>query len=180
MMQTIQELADELGVSRPTIYNNKPDNMDYVKVDGVNYIDDDLKKVIADKIESRKKSKSKAKSDSADIPNDYQQIINLLNEKDARIQDLKEQNETLKGQIKILNDKATSSDELLRNQQILTLRYSEKVEQLETDLYNEEEQNKQNNYQSESHSEPNPEQVDESQPSNPNKQKGFFNKLFGK
>ena len=41
-MLTINKLAEKLGVSRPTIYNNVPENMSFTKVDGVNYIDEDL------------------------------------------------------------------------------------------------------------------------------------------
>lgn len=53
-MKTVKELADELGVAKQTINNNRPDEVPYQKINGMNYIDSNLEKLIIDNIKNKK------------------------------------------------------------------------------------------------------------------------------
>ncbi len=53
-MKTVKELADKLGVAKQTINNNRPAEIPYQKIDGINYIDEQLEKLIIDNIKSKK------------------------------------------------------------------------------------------------------------------------------
>ncbi|WP_419744176.1 hypothetical protein ACN5ZK_13580 (plasmid) [Macrococcoides bohemicum] len=53
-MKTVKELADKLGVAKQTINNNRPDEVPYKKINGMNYIDEQLEKLIIDNIMSKK------------------------------------------------------------------------------------------------------------------------------
>ena len=49
-MLTIKQLADKLGVSKPTITRNKPDDLEFEVIDGVNYINEDMERQITEKV----------------------------------------------------------------------------------------------------------------------------------
>lgn len=53
-MKTVKQLADKLGVAKQTINNNRPDEVPYKKINGINYIDEQLEKLIIDNIRSKK------------------------------------------------------------------------------------------------------------------------------
>lgn len=172
-MLTINKLAEKLGVSRPTIYNNVPENMSFTKVDGVNYIDEDLEKVITDKINERRKSCSKS-IDKQSSNNNSELIESLNNE----LIYLKKQLETKDQQLNNKDEQIKQYSKLLENQQLLALQSNQKVEQLENEikqieLKETEEDNRNNDLESES------EQQSQNDTSNTKKEKGFFSKLFG-
>ncbi len=48
-MLTIKQLADKLGVSKPTITRNKPDDLEFEVIDGVNYINENMERQITEK-----------------------------------------------------------------------------------------------------------------------------------
>lgn len=171
-MLTINKLAEKLGVSRPTIYNNVPENMSFTKVDGVNYIDEDLEKVITDKINERRKS---SKSIDKQSSNNNSELIESLNNE---LIYLKKQLETKDQQLNNKDEQIKQYSKLLENQQLLALQSNQKVEQLENEikqieLKETEEVNRNNDLESES------EQQSQNDTSNTKKEKGFFSKLFG-
>ena len=171
-MLTINKLAEKLGVSRPTIYNNVPENMSFTKVDGVNYIDEDLEKVITDKINERRKS---SKSIDKQSSNNNSELIESLNNE---LIYLKKQLETKDQQLNNKDEQIKQYSKLLENQQLLALQSNQKVEQLENEikqieLKETEEDNRNNDLESES------EKQSQNDTSNTKKEKGFFSKLFG-
>ena len=171
-MLTINKLAEKLGVSRPTIYNNVPENMSFTKIDGVNYIDEDLEKVITDKInERRKNSKSIDKQSS----NNNSELIESLNNE---LIYLKKQLETKDQQLNNKDEQIKQYSKLLENQQLLALQSNKKVEELETTLNQIENKKEEDNTQ-EGYSETEYEQQNKVDVNNSKKEKGFFSKIFG-
>lgn len=171
-MLTINKLAEKLDVSRPTIYNNVPDDMRFTKIDGVNYIDEDLEKVITDKInERRKSSKSIDKQSST---NNSELIESLNNE----LIYLKKQLETKDQQLNNKDEQIKQYSKLLENQQLLALQNNRKVEQLENEIKQiEVKETEEDSHNSDLESES--EQQLQNDTSNTKKEKGFFSKLFG-
>ena len=43
-MLTIKQLADKLGVSKPTITRNKPEDLEFEVIEGVNYINENMER----------------------------------------------------------------------------------------------------------------------------------------
>lgn len=175
-MMTINKLAEKLGVSRPTIYNNVPKDMSFTKIDGVNYIDDELEEIITKKI-SERKQKSSSKNDDKTTTNN-QEFIQSLNEE---IKYLRQQLETKDNQIEMKDSQINQYSELLKNQQLLALQSNKKVEELETTLNQIEnkKQDEQEDEAQESHSETEYEQQNKVDVNDNKKEKGFFSKLFG-
>ncbi|MDQ7158029.1 DUF536 domain-containing protein [Staphylococcus warneri] len=175
-MMTINKLAEKLGVSRPTIYNNVPEDMSFTKIDGVNYIDDELEEIITKKI-SERKQKSSSKNDDKTTTNN-QEFIQSLNEE---IKYLRQQLETKDIQIEMKDSQINQYSELLKNQQLLALQSNKKVEELETTLNQIEnkKQDEQEDEAQESHSETEYEQQNKVDVNDNKKEKGFFSKLFG-
>lgn len=172
-MMTINKLAEKLGVSRPTIYNNVPENMSFTKIDGVNYIDDELEEIITKKI-SERKQKSSPKNDDKTTTNN-QEFIQSLNEE---IKYLRQQLETKDNQLEMKDSQINQYSELLKNQQILALQSNKKVEELEITLNQIENKKEEDNTQ-EGHSETEYEQQNKVDLNNSKKEKGFFSKIFG-
>lgn len=173
-MMTINKLAEKLGVSRPTIYNNVPENMNFTKIDGVNYIDDELEEIITKKI-SERKQKSSPKNDDKTTTNN-QEFIQSLNDE---IKYLRQQLETKDNQLEMKDSQINQYSELLKNQQLLALQSNKKVEELETTLNQIENKKQEGNTTQEGHSETEYKQQDTIDVNDSKKEKGFFSKLFG-
>lgn len=175
-MMTINKLAEKLSVSRPTIYNNVPEDMSFTKIDGVNYIDNELEEIITKKI-SERKQKSSPKNDEKTTTNN-QEFIHSLNEE---IKYLRQQLETKDNQIEMKDSQINQYSELLKNQQLLALQSNKKVQELETTLKQIEnkKQDEQEDEAQESHSEAEYEQQNKVDVNDNKKEKGFFSKLFG-
>lgn len=173
-MLTINKLAEKLGVSRPTIYNNVPENMSFTKIDGVNYIDEDLEKVITDRINKRhKNSKSIDKKSST---NNSELIESLNNE----LIYLKKQLETKDQQLNNKDEQIKQYSKLLENQQLLALQSNKRTEELETTLNQIENQKQGENEARESHLEAEHEQQNKVDVNSSKKEKGLFSKIFGR
>lgn len=173
-MMTINKLAEKLGVSRPTIYNNVPENMSFTKIDGVNYIDDELEEIITKKI-SERKQKSSPKNDDKTTTNN-QEFIQSLNDE---IKYLRQQLETKDNQLEMKDSQINQYSELLKNQQLLALQSNKKVEELETTLNQIENKKQEGTTTQEGHSETEYKQQDTIDVNDSKKEKGFFSKLFG-
>lgn len=171
-MMTINKLAEKLGVSRPTIYNNVPETMSFTKIDGVNYIDEDLEKVITDKINERRKS---SKSIDKQSSNNNSELIDSLNNE---LIYLKKQLETKDQQLNNKDEQIKQYSKLLENQQLLALQSNKKVGELETTLNQIEIKKQEENEGHATHSKTGYEQQNKADMSNSKKEKGFFSKLF--
>ncbi|MEJ7437807.1 DUF536 domain-containing protein [Staphylococcus warneri] len=173
-MMTINKLAEKLGVSRPTIYNNVPEDMNFTKIDGVNYIDDELEEVITKKISERKQKSSQKNDDKT--KNNNQEFIHSLNEE---IKYLRQQLETKDNQLEMKDSQINQYSELLKNQQLLALQSNKKVEELEITLNQIENKKQEESDTQEGHSETEYEQQNKVDVNNSKKEKGFFSKIFG-
>src|SRR5699024_11462333 len=85
IVKTIKQLADELGVTKQTIRNNKPDDIEWIVEGGTYYINSDLEKIISDVILSRQTANKADTEDSVRI--DDRSIVEYL----------KTENESLNG-----------------------------------------------------------------------------------
>lgn len=146
-MKTVKQLADELGVAKQTINNNKPDDMPYTKIKNINHIDEELEKVITENIKNSPRYQDERNNIADDIGNEVgnnqEKELELL----ERNQELQEQNNLeLREEIKRLHHQLATKDEqinkyseLLRNQQVLALDSNKKVEKLESQMEQEQE-----------------------------------------
>jgi len=99
-MLTIKQLADKLGVSKPTITRNKPENMEFTVIDGVNYIDETLEQQITQKV---LQNKTRYSSDTSTETNDSTLVQQLLQENAFLRTQIEEKDALLKTQAKLLD-----------------------------------------------------------------------------
>ena len=130
-MKSMKEIADELNVTKMTVYNNaKKANVKFQKIENVNYLSAEDEIIIANRIkknqnksdyfDNEKKVETKPNNDSS-VKDET--IKHLYNQLDI----YKEQSNRDKEQIKTLN-------RLLENQQILALESNKKIQKLESQL----------------------------------------------
>ena len=99
-MLTIKQLADKLEVSKPTITRNKPENMEFTVIDGVNYIDETLEQQITQKV---LQNKTRYSSDTSTETNDSTLVQQLLQENAFLRTQIEEKDALLKTQAKLLD-----------------------------------------------------------------------------
>ncbi|PTF35539.1 DUF536 domain-containing protein [Staphylococcus cohnii] len=130
-MKSMKQIADELNVTKMTVYNNaKKANVNFQKVDNVNYLSGEDEVIVVNRIkknqnkndyfDNEKKKESKPNNDNL-VKNET--IKHLYNQLDI----YKEQSNRDKEQINTLN-------RLLENQQILALESNKKIRKLENQL----------------------------------------------
>ncbi len=130
-MKSMKQIADELNVTKMTVYNNaKKANVSFQKVDNVNYLSGEDEVIVVNRIkknqnkndyfDNEKKEESKPNDDN--LVKD-ETIKHLYNQLDI----YKEQSNRDKEQINTLN-------RLLENQQILALESNKKIQKLENQL----------------------------------------------
>ena len=130
-MKSMKQIADELNVTKMTVYNNaKKANVKFQKIENVNYLSPEDEVIVANRIkknqnktdyfDNEKKVETKTNNDKL-VKNET--IKHLYNQLDI----YKEQSKRDKEQIKTLN-------RLLENQQILTLESNKKIQKLENQL----------------------------------------------
>ncbi|MEB7675530.1 DUF536 domain-containing protein [Staphylococcus equorum] len=130
-MKSMKEIADELNVTKMTVYNNaKKANVKFQKIDNVNYLSSEDEIIVVNRIrknqnknddfESEKKEEAKPNNDN--LVKD-ETIKQLYNQVDIYI----EQSNRDKEQINTLN-------RLLENQQVLALESNKKIQKLENQL----------------------------------------------
>ena len=130
-MKSMKQIADELNVTKMTVYNNaKKANVNFQKVDNVNYLSGEDEVIVVNRIkknqnkndyfDNEKKKESKPNDDN--LVKD-ETIKHLYNQLDI----YKEQSNRDKEQINTLN-------RLLENQQILALESNKKIRKLENQL----------------------------------------------
>ena len=99
-MLTIKQLADKLGVSKPTITRNKPEHMEFTVIDGVNYIDETLEQQITQKV---LQNKTRYSGDTSTETNDSTLVQQLLQENAFLRAQIEEKDALLKTQAKLLD-----------------------------------------------------------------------------
>jgi hypothetical protein len=127
----MKEIADELNVTKMTVYNNaKKANVKFQKVDNVNYLASEDEIIVVNRIRKNQnkhndfenEKKEEVKTNSNNLVKD-ETIKHLYNQLDI----YKEQSNRDKEQINTLN-------RLLENQQILALESNKKIQKLENQL----------------------------------------------
>ncbi|WP_323703548.1 DUF536 domain-containing protein (plasmid) [Staphylococcus nepalensis] len=130
-MKSMKQIADELNVTKMTVYNNaKKANVNFQKVDNVNYLSVEDEVIVINRIKKNKnkndyfdnEKKEENKSNDDNLIKD-ETIKHLYNQLDI----YKEQSNRDKEQINTLN-------RLLENQQILALESNKKIQKLENQL----------------------------------------------
>lgn len=130
-MKSMKEIADELNVTKMTVYNNaKKANVKFQKVDNVNYLASEDEIIVVNRIRKNQnkhndfenEKKEEVKTNSNNLVKD-ETIKHLYNQLDI----YKEQSNRDKEQINTLN-------RLLENQQILALESNKKIQKLENQL----------------------------------------------
>ena len=130
-MKSMKEIADELNVTKMTVYNNaKKANVKFQKIDNVNYLSGEDETIVVNRIRKNQnkhndfenEKKEEVKTNSNNLVKD-ETIKHLYNQLDI----YKEQSNRDKEQINTLN-------RLLENQQILALESNKKIQKLENQL----------------------------------------------
>ncbi|MCG2389706.1 DUF536 domain-containing protein [Staphylococcus epidermidis] len=130
-MKSMKEIADELNVTKMTVYNNaKKANVKFQKVDNVNYLASEDEIIVVNRIRKNQnkhndfenEKKEEVKTNSNNLVKD-ETIKHLYNQLDI----YKEQSNRDKEQINTLN-------RLLENQQVLALESNKKIQKLENQL----------------------------------------------
>ena len=130
-MKSMKEIADELNVTKMTVYNNaKKANVKFQKVDNVNYLASEDEIIVVNRIrknqnknddfEGEKKEEAEPNNDNLVKDETIKQLYN-------QVAIYKEQSNRDKEQINTLN-------RLLENQQILALESNKKIQKLENQL----------------------------------------------
>lgn len=99
-MLTIKQLADKLGVSKPTITRNKPEHMEFTVIDGVNYINETLEQKITQKV---LQNKTRYSGDTSTETHDSTLVQQLLQENAFLKEQIEEKDALLKTQAKLLD-----------------------------------------------------------------------------
>lgn len=99
-MITIKQLADKLGVSKPTITRNKPEHMEFTVIDGVNYINETLEQKITQKV---LQNKTRYSGDTSTETHDSTLVQQLLQENAFLRTQIEEKDALLKTQAKLLD-----------------------------------------------------------------------------
>src|SRR5699024_6926962 len=142
-MKTVKQLANELGVAKQTINNNKPEEMPYTKIKNTNYIDEELEQVIVANVKAstRYQEEQQEKEQEKNLENKIDSMIELLDVlkednqmKQATIDDLREEIKRLHHQLSIKDEQLTNASQSLQNQQVLALNSNKKVEEIENQI----------------------------------------------
>lgn len=99
-MLTIKQLADKLGVSKPTITRNKPEHAEFTVIDGVNYINETLEQQISEKV---LQNKTRYSNDTSTETHDSTLVQQLLQENAFLRTQIEEKDALLKTQAKLLD-----------------------------------------------------------------------------
>lgn len=118
-MLTIKQLADKLGVSKPTITRNKPEHLEFEVIDGVNYINENMERQITEKVlQNKERYSGDTRNETDDAP---------------LIQQLMQENAFLRAQIEEKDALIKEQTKLLDQQQQLNLITGKRLNELETE-----------------------------------------------
>lgn len=117
-MRTVKQAADELNVTKQTVRNNIPEDVELKKIKNAFYIEDEIFEIVKENIESRN-IKQNSKVNESEIENDFLEERCYILEMENKF--LKEQLASKDKQIHEMQETIKTTNELLRNQQILAL-----------------------------------------------------------
>lgn len=131
-MKSMKKIADELNVTKMTVYNNaKKANVKFQKIDNVNYLSSEDEIVVVNRIKKNQKksidAESKINEKKSDNNNNNQVKDETIKQLYIQLDIYKEQANRDKEQINTLN-------RLLENQQVLALESNKKIKKLEDQL----------------------------------------------
>ena len=128
-MKSMKELADELNVTKMTVYNNaKKANVKFQKIDNVNYLTSEDEIIVINRIRKNQNKNDDFESEKKEEPNND----NLV--KDETIKQLYNQINIYKEQSNRDKEQISTLNRLLENQQILALESNKKIQKLENQL----------------------------------------------
>ncbi|MCM3519820.1 DUF536 domain-containing protein [Staphylococcus xylosus] len=128
-MKSMKEIADELNVTKMTVYNNaKKANVKFQKIDNVNYLSSEDEIIVVNRIRKNQNKNDDFESEKKEEPNNDNLLKNeTIKQLYNQIDIYKEQSNRDKEQINTLN-------RLLENQQVLALESNKKIQKLENQL----------------------------------------------
>ena len=130
-MKSMKEIADELNVTKMTVYNNaKKANVRFQKIDNVNYLSSEDEIIVINRIRKNQNKNDDfegEKKEEAEPNND-----NLV--KDETIKQLYNQIDIYKEQSNRDKEQINTLNRLLENQQVLALESNKKIKKLEDQL----------------------------------------------
>ena len=128
-MKSMKEIADELNVTKMTVYNNaKKANVKFQKIDNVNYLTSEDEIIVINRIRKNQNKNDDFESEKKEEPNND----NLV--KDETIKQLYNQVAIYKEQSNRDKEQINTLNRLLENQQILALESNKKIQKLENQL----------------------------------------------
>ena len=128
-MKSMKEIADELNVTKMTVYNNaKKANVKFQKIDNVNYLSGEDEIIVVNRIRKNQNKNDDFESEKKEEPNND----NLV--KDETIKQLYNQVAIYKEQSNRDKEQINTLNRLLENQQVLALESNKKIKKLEDQL----------------------------------------------
>ena len=128
-MKSMKEIADELNVTKMTVYNNaKKANVNFQKIDNVNYLTSEDEIIVINRIRKNQNKNDDFESEKKEEPNND----NLV--KDETIKQLYNQIDIYKEQSNRDKEQINTLNRLLENQQVLALESNKKIKKLEDQL----------------------------------------------
>ena len=128
-MKSMKEIADELNVTKMTVYNNaKKANVKFQKIDNVNYLTSEDEIIVINRISKNQNKNDDFESEKKEEPNND----NLV--KDETIKQLYNQIDIYKEQSNRDKEQINTLNRLLENQQVLALESNKKIKKLEDQL----------------------------------------------
>lgn len=128
-MKSMKEIADELNVTKMTVYNNaKKANVKFQKIDNVNYLTSGDEIIVINRIRKNQNKNDDFESEKKEEPNND----NLV--KDETIKQLYNQIDIYKEQSNRDKEQINTLNRLLENQQVLALESNKKIKKLEDQL----------------------------------------------
>ena len=129
-MKSMKKIADELNVTKMTVYNNaKKANVKFQKIDNVNYLSSEDEIIVVNRIKKNKK-----KIIDAESKTDEKNYDNNDSVKDETIKQLYIQLDIYKKQANRDKEQINTLNRLLENQQVLALESNKKIQKLESQL----------------------------------------------
>ena len=128
-MKSMKKIADELNVTKMTVYNNaKKANVKFQKIDNVNYLTSEDEIIVINRIRKNQNKNDDFESEKKEEPNND----NLV--KDETIKQLYNQIDIYKEQSNRDKEQINTLNRLLENQQVLALESNKKIKKLEDQL----------------------------------------------
>ena len=136
-MKSMKKIADELNVTKMTVYNNaKKANVKFQKIDNVNYLSSEDEIVVVNRIKKNQKKSIDAESKINEKKSDNNNQV-----KDETIKQLYIQLDIYKEQANRDKEQINTLNRLLENQQVLALESNKKIQKLESQLKEEKQLN---------------------------------------